>query len=344
MKAVVKTEPGRAKLALRDLPEPHPGPDQVLIAVSACGICGTDIHLYDDEYPSRPPVVVGHELAGRIVALGSAVTRFNAGDRVTINPTAGKLCGRCRYCAQGYPFLCMDRGSHGSFLDGGFAKYCCAREPIVFKLPDNVDDHAGTLSEPLACAYHAVVELSQIMAGDLVVVSGPGTIGLLCTMLAKARGGRVAMLGTSADAGRMDLASRLGADWVINVEKEAPRPIVEGLTDGYGADLVIECAGVEASANQCLDLLRKLGQYTQVGIFGKPITLDLDQILYKQAMLQGAICHTWETWQRTMRFMGKGEIDLNALISGTLPLSRWKEGFDRVRRKEGVKTLLHPED
>lgn len=344
MNALVKTEPGRAKLALKNVPEPHPEAGHVVIEVSACGICGTDIHHYDDEFPSKPPVVLGHELAGRVVELGSGVTNPKEGDRVTINPTGGKLCGRCRYCEMGHPFLCMDRGSHGSVLDGGFAKYCCARKEVVFKLPDNVDNLAGTLSEPLACAYHAVVELTQITDGDLVVVSGPGPIGLLCAMLAKTRGGRVVMLGTSADTQRMDLSSKLGTDLVLNVAKEAPEQVIEDMTDGYGADVVFECSGAEASAKQCLGLLKKLGQFTQVGLFGKSITLDVDQLVHKQARIQGSICHTWETWKQVMNFMAKDQIDLNALISESLPLSRWEEGFNKVRKKEGIKILLHSED
>lgn len=138
MKAVVKTEPGYAKVALQEVPEPHAATGQVVIEVEACGICGTDIHHYDDEFPSKPLVVLGHEMSGHIVEIGPEVSRFNTGDRVTINPTAGQLCGRCRYCDMGVPFLCMNRGAHGSELDGGFAKYCCAREEIVYRLPDTI--------------------------------------------------------------------------------------------------------------------------------------------------------------------------------------------------------------
>ena len=151
MKAVVKTEPGYAKVALQEVPEPHAATGQVVIEVEACGICGTDIHHYDDEFPSKPLVVLGHEMSGHIVEIGPEVSRFNTGDRVTINPTAGQLCGRCRYCDMGVPFLCMNRGAHGSELDGGFAKYCCARKEIVYRLPDNLDCDAGALCEPLAC-------------------------------------------------------------------------------------------------------------------------------------------------------------------------------------------------
>ena len=180
------------------------------------------------------------------------------------------------------------------------------------------------------------------MAGDLVVVSGPGPIGTLCAMLARTQGARVVMLGTSVDSLRMDLSLRLRMDRIINVDKENTSQIVNDLTDGYGADAVIECSGAEASANMCLDLVKRRGQYTQVGIFGKPLHLDLDRLLYKELHIQGSICRTWQTWQRIIGILEQGAIDLHPLISEKLPLSRWAEAFDRVRSKQGTKSCSIP--
>ena len=118
--------------------------------------------------------------------------------------------------------------------------------------------------------------------------------------------------------------------------------IIEGLTEGYGADVVLECSGANASVNQCLQVVKKLGRYTQVGLFGVPVQIDLDEIVKKQLRVQGSMCHTWETWRRTLSLMAQNVIDLNPLITGKLPLDRWEEGFDKVINKEGAKILLLP--
>ena len=342
MKAVVKTraEPGNVEFI--DVPEPVAGPGHVVIEVGNAGICGTDIHIFKSEYVVKPPVILGHEFCGTVVETGPGVTRCGMGDRVTVNPSAGRLCGRCRYCRIGAPFFCIDRAAVGSGMNGGFAKYCCVREEIVFALPGNLDFETGTLCEPFACAFQAVVELTEIKPGDLVVVSGPGPIGILCAMLARAHGARVVVLGTPADVGRMALARQLGADPVVNVETEDPAAIVAELTEGYGADAVIECAGVEASAGSCLDLVRKMGQYTQVGIFAAPLQVDLDKVVVKQVRLQGSMCHTWRTWEHALRFLARGPLDLQPLITQRLPLRRWEEGFQSVQSRQAVKVLLSP--
>ncbi len=344
MKAVVKTRPEPGNVELIDMPDPKPGPGHVVIEVANAGVCGTDLHIYKSEYVIKPPVILGHELCGRIVEVGSGVTRFRIGDRVTVNPSAGKLCGNCRYCQIGAPFFCVDRSAVGSGMNGGFAKYCCVRQEIVLRLPVNLDDQTGALCEPFACALQAVVELTLIEPGEVAVVAGPGPIGIMCTMLAKTRGARVILLGTSGDVDRMAVAQRLGADHVVDVETQDAREILQDLTQGYGADVVFECSGARASAELCLDVVRKMGRYTQVGIFGKPLQMDLDKVVVKQVHLQGSMCHTWQTWERTLRFLEQDLVDLRPLITNRLPLSRWEEAFQAVLAKRELKVLLYPEE
>ena len=344
MKAVVKTRPEPGNVEFIDVPEPSAGAGQVVIEVRNAGVCGTDLHIFKSEYLIKPPVTLGHEVCGTIAEVGAGVTRFKVGDRVTVNPSAGRLCGECRYCRVGAPFFCVDRSALGSGMDGGFAKYCCVRQEIVFHLPGNLDFEVGALTEPFACALQAVVELTLIEPGDLVVVSGPGPIGIMCSMLAKARGARVVLLGTSGDVERLALGRRLGADHVVDVGTEDAKGIVGDLTQGYGADVVFECAGAEASAALCLDLVRKMGRYTQVGLFGKRLEMDLDKVVVKQVRLQGSMCHTWETWERTLRLLGQDLIDLRPLISRRLPLSRWEEAFESMLAKKDIKILLFPEE
>ena len=332
MKAVVKTRPEPGNVEYTDMPDPQAGPGQVVIEVRNAGVCGTDIHIFKSEYVIKPPVILGHELCGTIVETGPGVTRLKVGDRVTVNPSAGRLCGKCRYCQVGAPFFCIDRAAVGSGMNGGFAKYCGVRQEIVIPLPGNLDFEAGALCEPFACAVQAVIELTTINPGDVVAVSGPGPIGLMCAMLAKGQGAHVVLLGTANDAGRMALSKSLGVDATVNVSAEDPREIIKQLTQGYGADAVLECAGAPASAAMCLDLVRKMGRYTQVGIFGAPLQIDLDKVVLKQVRFQGSICHTWETWERTMRLLGDGAFDLRPLISNRLPLSRWNEAFQGDRK------------
>ena len=203
MKAVVKTRPEPGNVELIDVPDPQAGPGHVVIEVHNAGVCGTDIHIFKSEYVIKPPVILGHELSGTVAEVGPGVTRLKVGDRVTVNPSAGKLCGKCRYCQLGAPFFCIDRAAVGSGMNGGFAKYCCVRQEIVFPLPENLDFETGALCEPFACALQAVVELTTIKPADVVAVSGPGPIGLMCAMLAKRHGTRVVLLGTADDAGRI---------------------------------------------------------------------------------------------------------------------------------------------
>lgn len=344
MKAVVKTHPEPGNVELIDMEEPVAGSGEVVIEVENAGICGTDIHIFRSEYVIKPPVILGHEVCGRIAEVGPGVTRFKVGDEVTLNPSAGRLCGNCRYCQIGAPFFCVDRSAVGSGMHGGFAKYCCVRQEIVFHLPESLDFETGALCEPFACAFQAVVELTRVDPGEVAVVSGPGPIGIMCAALAKTRGARVVVLGTPEDANRLAVAKKYGADYIVDIEREDAKAVIMDVTRGYGADVVFECAGVAVSAGLCLDVVAKMGRYTQVGIFGKSLSLDFDKVVLKQLHLRGSICHTWETWERTLRFLSQNSIDLHPLISRRLPLHRWEEGFQSVLAKESIKILLYPED
>ena len=203
MKAVVKTAPGEGNVELRDIAEPAPGPGQVLIAVQAAGICGTDIHIYHDEFRSWPPVVLGHEVSGRVVALGAGVTSVAEGDRVTTE-TYFSTCGVCRFCRDGRVNLCpqspLDRLGRERRLH--LASWWSPRGTST-ALPENLGYRAGALVEPLACVVHGVLERRSCSRGDLAVVAGPGAIGLLTLQVARAAGARVIVLGTAADAHRL---------------------------------------------------------------------------------------------------------------------------------------------
>lgn len=341
MKAVVKFKKGEGNIEIQEVDEPITGSNEVKIEVKAAGICGTDIHIYHEEFKSNPPVILGHEFCGIITEVGDNATEFKIGDRVTAE-TAAKICGKCLYCKTGNYNLCPERLGLGYGLNGAFTKYCVVRKEIVHFLPDNVDFISGALCEPISCAVHGALEQTDILAGDIVVIAGPGAIGLLALQLSKLAGGFVVMLGLSADKERLSLAKELGADIVINIEEENPEKIIKKISKGYGADVVLECSGASPAASLGLKLVRKRGQYTQMGLFGKTINIDFEQIAYKELKVTGFISHNWKSWERALDLLRQGKIQTKALVTDKLPITEWKKGFEKFEKKEGIKIILYP--
>ncbi len=345
MKGVVKTERGKGNISIQDVKEPSPGPDEVKIEVKAAGICGSDIHTYNDtiKFPLKLPVVMGHEFCGVVVETGKNVKNIRVADRVA-SETAASVCGICAYCRTGNYHLCPSRLSVGYWINGAFTKYCVVPQRIVHRLPQNTDFISGALSEPLANCVHAILERSHIRVGDLVVITGPGTIGLLSLQLVKASGGRAAILGLPKDEHRLSLARKFGADLVINLGKDSPHDLINEISGGIGADMVLECSGSSEAATLGLELIKKRGQYTQVGLFGKTIEIDFEKIVYKELELKGSFSYTWTTWEKTLEIMQQEKVNLRPLVSDILPISRWEEGFKKQAEKEGLKIILTPED
>jgi len=343
MLALCKMAAGVGNIGLREVPRPVPSADEVLIRVQAAGICGSDLHIqnWDTKIAIVPPVVMGHEFSGVIEEVGPAVRGLRPGERVTGEPTYGS-CGRCAYCRAGSYNLCADRTVLGYSADGAFAEFLRIPSERVHPLPDNVGFHAGALSEPLACCVHGLYEGAGVAAHELAVVIGPGAIGLLALQLLRAAGARTVVLGKSADAERLSLARALGADRAVDVDREDPRKaVLEAGGDG-GADLVVECSGARASAGLGLELLRKRGRYVQMGLFGKPIELDLDLIAYKELRMSGSIAQKWSAWRTALALMAAGKVRLEPLVTDVLPLREWQDGFRRFREKSGLKVVLTP--
>ncbi|MGQ9632072.1 MAG: zinc-binding dehydrogenase [bacterium] len=345
MKGVVKVRKGVGNVELRDVPEPAPQPDEVIIEVKAAGICGSDIHIYYDDIfiPVNPPVVIGHEFSGVIAEVGSKVKDFKVGERV-VSETAAVVCGRCRYCLTGSYNLCPERLTLGYWKNGAFTKYCATPSWRVHRLPDNIDFESAALCEPLACCVHGVLELTEISPGDTVVVTGPGAIGLLSMQLSIASGGRVVVCGTSADEHRLRLARELGAYAALNVERENALEFVRDITGGYGADVVLECSGAAPAANMGFEIVRKQGRYTQIGLFGKPITLDFEKIASKEIKTTGTLGQRRLAWERALALLERGQVRTLPLVSDRLPITDWKSGFEKFEKKEGIKILLYPVD
>jgi L-iditol 2-dehydrogenase len=341
MKGVMKVAQGEGNVEVRELAEPVATPGHVVIAVAAAGICGTDLHIYHDEFASRPPVVLGHEVAGTIAALGDGVSDLQPGEAVTTE-TYFSTCGHCRWCRDGRRNLCPQRRSIGSGVNGGFTSYVLVPARNVHRLPPGVSLHAGALTEPLACVVHGVLELSPLRAGDTVVIAGPGAIGLLTLQVARAAGARAIVLGTSVDANRLALAKELGAAAVVVVDQESAETVLQEQTDGVGADIVYECSGAERAAQSLLKLVRRGGHYAQVGLFGRPVAWDLDQVCYKELTVSGSNASVPSAWERALALLGSGMVRTEPLITDTMPITEWRAAFDLFGAKSGVKTLLVP--
>lgn len=342
MKAVMKVARGEGHVEVREADVPRPGPGQALIRVRAAGICGTDLHIYHDEFKTNPPVILGHEVAGEVVAAGSE-TDAPVGARVTTE-TYFSTCGQCRYCRDGHTNLCLQRKSIGSGVNGGFTDYVVVPVQNLHVLPETIDFEAGALTEPLACVVHGVLNMRTVNAGDVAVIAGPGAIGLLALQVVKAAGATVVMLGTDADAHRLALARELGADYTLNVQQEDAAAQVVAITDeGLGADVVYECSGAGPAASALLPLVRRRGRYAQIGLFGKPVAWDLDQVCYKELTVTGSNASVPSSWQRALRLMAAGTVRTAPLITHRYPVTAWREAFDVFEAKAGVKTLFLPE-
>ncbi|MFQ3566709.1 MAG: zinc-binding dehydrogenase [Aggregatilineales bacterium] len=342
MKAVMKVALGVGNIELRDIPEPEPQAGQVKIKVEAAGICGTDLHIYKDEFRSWPPVVLGHEVAGSIAAVGEGVDGLRPGDRVTTE-TYFYTCGVCRYCRAGQNNLCLNRRSIGSAVNGGFTQYVVVPKQNIHLLPENVDFQAGALTEPLACVVHGVLEPPTVAPGDVAVIAGPGAIGLLTLQVVKAAGATVIMLGTDADDARLALAQQLGADHIVNVQAQDPKPLVQALTpEGMGADVVYECSGAGPAAMQLLELVRRRGRYVQIGLFGKPVAWDLDQLCYRELVVTGSNASVPSAWIRALQLLEAGLVQTKPLITDVYPVTDWQQAFDGFESRRGIKSLFVP--
>lgn len=343
MKAVVKYAEGKENIELRDVPEPAVGDNEVKIKVEAAGICGSDLHIYtwDIGIPTRVPFIIGHEFSGIITEVGKNVKRFKGGERVTAE-NSRSVCGHCRYCMTGNYNLCKERRATGYAFDGAFASYCVVPEERIHLLPENVDFITAALTDPSACAYHAVQELTGVNAGDIVLITGAGTMGLFSLQYVKANGGIAIITGVAKDKKRLDLAKKLGADVTVDVSRGDLTDIVLDMSNGEGVDVALECSGAEEAAKECLELLRRQGKYTQIGIFGHPVTFDLDRVLYGEIRLIGSFSQKYTAWSAALKLFSQGKILTKPLVTDILPLEQWEEGFRRSFEGKAIKVVFKP--
>jgi len=343
MKALVKYAPGEGNVDILDAPEPSCGENQVRVEIAFCGICGTDIHVLHDTFHNFPPVILGHEFAGTVVEIGRNVSGVRIGERIAGLGASAVACGQCQYCLGGNFIFCAHRRGMGHGVNGALTRYVILRPDQLYRVPEHLSMEEAAMSEPFAAAIQAVTEVTNTRIGDVVLVSGPGPIGLLCLKLLVAEGIKTIVAGAAGDDIRLEAARRIGAADVVNVAERSLGDVVREHTDGRGFDVVFECAGHPSSVRGCIDALRPLGKYTQVGICGCELQFPIDQIFYKQLIVQGSICYTAKTWDRMMKIFAQGRIRLDDLVSAKLPISEWRKAFDLCAQKRAVKVLMYPE-
>jgi L-iditol 2-dehydrogenase len=344
MRALVKWEKGPGHVALGDMPEPPCTGNQVKIEVAYCGVCGTDLHVLHDTFRNFPPVILGHEFSGEVVETGKDVTRVKRGDKVTVLPASAVICGKCAYCRAGYFMFCPDRRGMGHGVNGAFAKYAVVRDDQCYAVPEGFGLDEAALSEPFAAAVQATIDLTELKLGDVVLVSGPGPIGLMCLKLLLANGLKTIVAGAPNDHDRLAKAKAMGAEVVVNVGERDLVEAVKEETGGRLADVVLECAGHPSSVRNCLDAVRPLGRYTQVGICGQDISVPFDRIFFKQLTVVGSVAYTARTWDRMMAMFAQGKVRLNDLISDRMGVSDWEKAFGLCTDKKALKVLMSPEE
>jgi L-iditol 2-dehydrogenase len=327
---LAKLAPGEGNVDLAEREARAPGPGEVALDVHAAGICGTDLHIWLGEYPSVPPVTMGHEVCGMVAALGDGVDDGWRGARVAVE-TFFSTCGVCAYCRAGKLSVCEQRRSIGTHVDGGFAPRLVLPAANLHRVPDSLPDAAAALSEPLACVCNSLLDPSAVQPGDDVLVVGPGAIGLIAAQVARACGGRVIVRGADRDGARLALAGALGFETSVAGRDDAPQ-----------ADVVVECSGAEPGIADGLRAARRRGRIVQMGLRGADVTLPYDLICFHELTVSAGFAANPASWRRAMTLLAEDAVELSPLVTEVLPIADWRRAFDASRAGDGVKYVLDP--
>jgi L-iditol 2-dehydrogenase len=332
------------QLEMAEVPMPVAGAGEVLIRVGACGICGSDVHGYDGSSGRRiPPIVMGHEAAGRIAALGVGVTGLAEGDRVTFDSTI--YCGACGFCKRGEVNLCDHRQvlgvSCGDYSRAGaFAEYVAVPARVVYKLPESISFAEAAMLEAVAVAIHAV-SLAEISAQSTALVVGAGTIGVLILQALRAAGCKRVFV-SDVDASRLKLAKESGAADILRADADVVEQILQR-TGGIGVDVAMEAVGRDETVNAAIASVRKGGTVVLVGNISPAATLPLQKVVTRQIRLQGS-CASAGEYPQAIALMASGAIRVKPLISAIAPLAEGPQWFERLYTREAnlLKVVLTP--
>lgn len=337
---------GVEQIVVREWPDPRIKPDEILVKVACCAICGTDIRIYHQGHKAiTPPSITGHELAGVIVKVGREVTGFNEGDGVTV--ATSTPCLRCSYCEKGLYNICDNLTGVGYDYNGGFAEYMVVPAVVLkannlIKLPDGLSLEEACMPEPFACVINGQ-ELSQVKDGDTVAIIGAGPIGCMHTSVAKLRGAKeIILLELSQD--RLDLAKDLPVDHFINTSKEDMVKTVTDITGGAGADVVIVAAPSSKAQEDGLQIVAKRGRLNLFG--GLPRTnpralFDSNRIHYGEIFVHGSYGPIARQQKEALRLFSTGKIEARKFVSAKLPLEKILDGFKMTEEKKCRRVVIN---
>ena len=313
---------------------PEISPDKVLIKIIACGICGTDVLIYNGRMPTKFPYSPGHEFSGVIESIGENIKHVNVGDRVVVDPNHN--CESCYYCRLGYPNLCENLKTIKVKSNGGFAEYISVPEKIVHKIPDDISFEEATLIEPLSCSIH-VIEEANIKFGDVVVIIGGGAMGLLMLQLVKQKGAKLIILSEPIEFKR-ELALRLGADIVVDPINENLVSIVKKVSK-YGANVIIEGIGLPRVIEESLKILARKGVLVLPGLCSenKKVNISPYQITRDEIIIKGTFLNPFSFSKAVDQI---SEITTTPLITGSYNLDNIKKAIEEAEKGNQIKVII----
>ncbi|GAB3617178.1 zinc-dependent alcohol dehydrogenase family protein [Okibacterium endophyticum] len=329
MKAALFTEPGVVEYTT--IPDPAPGPKDVIVDVASAGICGTDLHILQGEFADTFPIVPGHEFAGEVVAVGGEVTDVVVGDQVGVNPSF--ICYECRYCRKGLTNLCEVAGGYGTSFNGGAAEFAAVGSKYLVKLPENVRAIDASLIEPLSCAIRGYDVLRNQM-GNRALIYGAGTMGLMMLQLAK-RAGLASVEVVDMNPAKLEVAATLGCDAAVTSADQLDRP--------YGWELVIDATGNERAIQDGLGRVDRGGTFLQFGVasYAARATIEPYKIFRHEITIVGSMA-TLNSYDRAVDLFATGVIDPEVFISDRLPLEQYAHALDLFREGKGRKIQVVP--
>lgn len=342
MKALVKYAKGEGNVEIRDVPVPGlAGGDWVLVKVKACGVCGTDIHVWQEKFQNWPPVTLGHEFSGEIVETGPKVTRFKVGDRVVAEPNTGG-CGKCSYCRTGNMHLCPEKLTLGWRINGAMAEYAALPELVLHRIPDNLSYIEAALCEPMAIVVYAVAERGRIDINDVVLVQGCGPIGILSAYMAKMLGARTVIITgvDKSEAKRLPVALEAGADIAVNVQKQDLGKVIEDVTKGCGVDVIIESSGAAPVIEHSVDYLKKMGRLIALGIPEGSVCFPWNVAALKNIDVRFNMSSSYSSWDRALDRLSKDKDILCKLITDGGSIDNWERCFNNLLDEKDIKTIF----
>lgn len=306
-------------LRVEEIPKPSPKAGEVLINVKACGICGTDVHIFKGDkgcFPTPAGTVLGHEFSGIVEAVGDGVKEIRVGNRVCVDPN--KFCGDCYYCKSGIGHFCENMTGIGTGVNGGFAEYCSVPQSQVYKIADSTSYEAAAMTEPTACCVHGI-DMCNISCGDTVAIIGGGMIGMIMLQLAKLSGaGKLIMIEPVAE--KRTIAEKLGADLCIDpIENEVKKVLIENGIERISA--VIECVGKTSTIEQAIDIAGEKSVVMMFGLTAPDDTISIKpfEIFQKEIVLKSSFINPY-TQKRALELIDSGKIDVSSVVYSCEPL------------------------